>query len=54
LRSYEGDDHFSLYLVNDENRVQLEFPNATTGYCPALEKALVEILGAGAMRVENQ
>ncbi|MGA9349249.1 MAG: DNA polymerase III subunit alpha [Anaerolineae bacterium] len=54
LRSYEGDDHFSLYLVNDENRVQLEFPNATTDYCPALEKALVEILGAGAIRVENQ
>jgi len=54
LRSYEGDDHFSLYLVNDKNRVQLEFPNATTGYCPALEKALVEILGAEAMRVENQ
>jgi len=54
LRSYEGDDRFSLYLVNDENRVQLEFPNATTSYCPALEEALVEILGAGAMRVENQ
>ena len=54
LRSYEGDDHFSFYLVNDENRVQLEFPNATTDYCPALEKALIGILGAGAIRVENQ
>lgn len=52
LRSYKGDDHFSLYLVSDKNRVQLDFPNATTGYCPALEKALVEILGAGAMRVD--
>jgi DNA polymerase-3 subunit alpha len=54
LQSYEGDDHFSLYLVNDENRVQLDFPNATTGYCPALEGTLIEMLGAGAIRVENQ
>ena len=54
LRSHEGDDHFSLYLVSDESRVQLEFPNATTGYCTALEKALIGMLGARAVRVENQ
>ena len=52
LRSYEGDDHFSLYLVSDEKRVQLEFPNATTSYCPALEEALIEMLGQEAIRVE--
>ncbi|MCK4452127.1 MAG: hypothetical protein KAX26_16260, partial [Anaerolineae bacterium] len=54
LQSYEGDDRFSLYLVSDERRVRLDFPNATTTYCPALEEALVEMLGAGAIRVENQ
>ncbi len=54
LQSYEGDDHFSLYLVSDGRRVQLDFPNATTAYCPALEEALIEMLGAGAIRVENQ
>jgi DNA polymerase-3 subunit alpha len=52
LQSYEGDDHFSLYLVNDESRVQLEFPNATTGYCTALEEALIGMLGAQAVRVD--
>jgi len=52
LQSYEGNDHFSLYLVGDDKRVQLDFPNATTGYCPALEKALIELLGAGTVRVE--
>ncbi|MBM4465095.1 MAG: DNA polymerase III subunit alpha [Chloroflexi bacterium] len=52
LRSYEGDDHFSIYLVGDGKRVQLDFPNDTTGYCPALEEALIEMLGAGAINVE--
>ena len=52
LQSYEGDDRFSFYLVSDGRRVQLDFPNATTGYCPALKEALAEMLGAGAMRVE--
>ncbi len=54
LRSYEGDDRFSLYLVSDGRRVQLDFPNATTSYCPALEETLAGMLGAGAIRVENQ
>ncbi len=54
LQSYEGDDRFSFYLVSDGRRVQLDFPNATTGYCPALKKALAGMLGAGAIGVENQ
>jgi hypothetical protein len=54
LQSYEGDDRFSFYLVSDGRRVQLDFPNATTGYCPALKEALAEMLGAGAIGVENQ
>ncbi len=54
LQSYEGDDRFSLYLVSDGKRVQLDFPNAATTYCPALEEALARMLGAGAIRVENQ
>jgi DNA polymerase-3 subunit alpha len=54
LQSYEGDDRFSLYLVSDGRRVQLDFPNATTSCCPALEDALAEMLGVGAIRIENQ
>ncbi len=52
LQSYEGEDHFSFYVVSDRGRVQLDFPNATTGYCLALEQKLVEMLGAGTVRVE--
>jgi len=54
LQSYEGDDRFSFYLVSDGRRVQLDFPNVTTGYCPALKEALAGMLGAGAIRVEDQ
>jgi DNA polymerase-3 subunit alpha len=52
LQSYEGEDRFSIYLVSNGRRVQLDFPNATTGYCPALKQALTEMLGAGAIRVD--
>jgi len=54
LQSFEGNDRFSFYLISNGKQVQLDFPNATTGYCPALEEALTEILGPGAIRVENQ
>ncbi len=52
LQSYEGEDRFSIYLVSNGRRVQLDFPNATTGYCPALREALTEMLGAGAISVD--
>ncbi len=53
LQSYEGQDRFSLYVADGQGGlVQLDFPNATTGYCPALEQALIEMLGPGTVRVE--
>ena len=33
--------------------MQLDFPNATTGYSPELERALIAILGEGSIRVET-
>jgi len=53
LQSYEGEDRFSLYVADGRGGlVRLDFPNATTGYCPALEEALTEMLGPGTVRVE--
>ncbi len=52
LQSYKGDDRFSFYLLSNGKRVQLDFPNATTGYCPALEKALIALLGPGSVKVD--
>jgi DNA polymerase-3 subunit alpha len=50
LQQYRGEDRFSLYLADEHQRVQLDFPNDTTGYCLELEQALVQMLGAGAVR----
>ncbi|MFQ6059164.1 MAG: DNA polymerase III subunit alpha [Anaerolineae bacterium] len=55
LQSYEGQDRFSLYVTHGPNgTVQLDFPNTTTRYCVALEKALTDMLGAGAVRVDKR
>ncbi|NIO68223.1 MAG: DNA polymerase III subunit alpha [Anaerolineae bacterium] len=51
LQQYQGEDRFSLYLADERKRVQLDFPNDTTGYCLELEHALIQMLGAGAVRV---
>jgi len=51
LQQYKGEDRFSLYLADERQRVQLDFPNDTTGYCLELEQALVQMLGAGTVRV---
>jgi DNA polymerase-3 subunit alpha len=53
LRQYKGEDRFSLYLADERKRVQLDFPNDTTGYCLELEQDLVQMLGAGAARVSQ-
>jgi len=53
LESHEGGDRFSLYIANDHGQVQLDFPNTTTEYCEELERALVEMLGEGTIRVET-
>jgi DNA polymerase-3 subunit alpha len=50
LQQYRGGDRFSLYLADERKRVQLDFPNDTTCYCLELEQALVQMLGAGAVR----
>ncbi|MFB0537339.1 MAG: DNA polymerase III subunit alpha [Anaerolineae bacterium] len=53
LQQYKGEDRYSLYLADERQRVQLDFPNDTTGYCLELEQALVQMLGAGAVRTSQ-
>jgi len=53
LVSYPGDDRFSLYVENGgRGRIQIQFPNNTTGHCVELEKKLRDLLGAGTLQVE--
>jgi DNA polymerase-3 subunit alpha len=53
LQRYKGEDRFSLYLADERKRVQLDFPNDSTGYCLEMEQALVQMLGAGTVRVSQ-
>lgn len=54
VTSYEGNDTFSLFIPNGQGRLQLDFPNATTRHCAELQRKLIEILGATAVRVESR
>jgi DNA polymerase-3 subunit alpha len=54
LQSYPGEDRFSLYVENgSQGRIQISFPNDTTGHCVELEQKLRELVGAGTVRVES-
>jgi DNA polymerase-3 subunit alpha len=54
LQSYPGEDHFSLYIENGgRGRVQIDFPNDTTGYCTELAQRLHMLVGTGAIQVQS-
>ena len=54
LQSYPGEDHFSLYVENGgRGRVQIDFPNDTTGYCSELEQGLQALVGAGTVQIRS-
>jgi DNA polymerase-3 subunit alpha len=52
LHRFEGRDRYSLYLSDEQRKIQLDFPNDTTGYCAALAQQLTEMLGQEAVRIE--
>jgi DNA polymerase-3 subunit alpha len=54
LTSYPGADHFEFRVMEyNAKNYQLAFPNDTTGYCEALERQLMELLGPGAVEVRE-
>ena len=53
LHQFEGQDRFSLYLTDEQRKIQLDFPNDTTSFCPSLAQQLTEMLGQEAVRVES-
>jgi DNA polymerase III subunit alpha len=54
LTSYPGEDRFEFSVHDyDQRSYQLRFPNDTTGYGPALEQLLHELLGAEAVAVHT-
>ncbi|UCC62547.1 MAG: DNA polymerase III subunit alpha [Anaerolineae bacterium] len=51
LVGYEGDDRFSFVMAGPNGKLQLDFPNASTGYCPNLANALDRLVGSRAVRI---
>jgi DNA polymerase-3 subunit alpha len=52
LRSYPGKDKFGLMIFENGRRVDLEFPNDTTGYCPELMRRLKDMVGEDNVQVK--
>ncbi len=51
LVGYKGKDPFSLVVTGPNGKVQLDFPNASTHYCPNLMQDLGRLVGSHAVRV---
>ena len=45
LQSYQGQDKFSFVVTGPGGKVQLDFPNASTRYCPGLVQDLDQLIG---------
>jgi DNA polymerase-3 subunit alpha len=53
LTSYPGNDHFEFAVRDYDTRSYLlRFPNDTTGFCPALERQLHDLLGVGMVEIQ--
>lgn len=51
LQRSHGRDRFTFYVVNGRQRVQIDFPNATTGFTPELSQSLTTMLGQDSLQV---
>lgn len=51
LQQRQGSDQFTFFLVDTKRRVQIDFPNATTGYSYELARSLQAMLGQDAVQV---
>jgi DNA polymerase-3 subunit alpha len=53
LEGYQGEDQFSFIIPGPNGRVQLDFPNVSTRYCPDLVHNLDRLIGSHAVRVTS-
>ncbi len=53
LRAKPGPDRFCIIVRKNGAAVQLDFPNDTTTWTPALEQQLVRRLGVGSLEVRD-
>jgi DNA polymerase-3 subunit alpha len=53
LESYQGEDRFSFVVAGPDGKVQLDFPNVSTRYCPDLAHRLDRLVGSHAVRITS-
>ena len=53
MKSYPGRDKFGLMIFENGERISIEFPNDTTGYCPELMRRLKEMVGEDNIQVKT-
>ena len=53
LRGRPGTDRFCIIVRKNGSAMQLDFPNDTTEFTPALEQQLTRRLGAGSVEVKE-
>ncbi len=53
MKSYPGRDKFGLMIFENGERISIEFPNDTTGYCPELMRRLKEMVGEDNVQVKT-
>jgi len=51
LVGYQGEDRFSFVVAGSNGKVQLDFPNVSTHYCPDLAHNLDRLVGSHAIRI---
>jgi two-component sensor histidine kinase len=54
LKAKPGPDRFCIVVRKNGAAVQLDFPNDTTTFTPALEQQLVRRLGVGSVEVREE
>lgn len=54
LKAKPGPDRFCIIVRKNGAAVQLDFPNDTTAFTPALEQQLVRRLGVGSVEVRER
>ncbi len=53
LKSYVGRDEVRLNVINGSGSIPLKMPGLQTGYCPELQRRLLELVGEAELKVEN-
>ena len=53
LKDFSGEDKVNLCIRNGARDIKLSLGNTSTGYCPELERRLIELVGEEGLRVET-